>query len=260
MVHLHAGLQLGGRAARRLTLTHRSSERTSWAVSITSEHDVSSITDDAFNDPALRNDSDRARPRSATERAERHAERARRRLPALDRRQPAERAPRLSARAARRGGGPPGARHFNYYAVSADGRHYLPIGDSVVLASRVQIGNIRPAGDDPTQRAVREEVLPRRRDQHPRLGPLRSQPARSSGLPIGGNSMFAFSEELRAALQRQSRRRAVPRRRQRLGRVVGLRPRRSALRDRSGLRYQTPVGPIRFDVGYQLNPDARICS
>jgi outer membrane protein insertion porin family/translocation and assembly module TamA len=21
-----------------------------------------------------------------------------------------------------------------------------------------------------------------------------------------------------------------------------------------GLRYQTPVGPIRFDVGYQLNP------
>jgi outer membrane translocation and assembly module TamA len=21
-----------------------------------------------------------------------------------------------------------------------------------------------------------------------------------------------------------------------------------------GLRYQTPIGPIRFDVGYQLNP------
>ena len=22
----------------------------------------------------------------------------------------------------------------------------------------------------------------------------------------------------------------------------------------TGLRYQTPVGPLRFDVGYQLNP------
>jgi outer membrane translocation and assembly module TamA len=22
-----------------------------------------------------------------------------------------------------------------------------------------------------------------------------------------------------------------------------------------GLRYQTPIGPLRFDVGYQLNPE-----
>jgi outer membrane translocation and assembly module TamA len=24
---------------------------------------------------------------------------------------------------------------------------------------------------------------------------------------------------------------------------------------RSGIRYQTPIGPLRFDFGYQLNPE-----
>src|SRR5581483_1886487 len=40
---------------------------------------------------------------------------------------------------------------FNYYSFSADGRHYLPvIGDRVVLASRLQVGNISPVGSAET--------------------------------------------------------------------------------------------------------------
>src|SRR5204863_8584845 len=35
---------------------------------------------------------------------------------------------------------------FNYYALAIDGRQYLPVGDKAVLASRLQLGNIRPAG------------------------------------------------------------------------------------------------------------------
>ena len=76
----------------------------------------------------------------------------------------------------------------------------------------------------------------------------------SEGLPIGGNSMLAFSEELRATL------------RGKLGAVLfldggnvwaesfgfNLGDLRYAVGP--GLRYQTPIGPIRFDVGYQLNP------
>ena len=39
----------------KLTLTHRQSEHTSWAASITSEHDSSLITDEAFSNVTLRN-------------------------------------------------------------------------------------------------------------------------------------------------------------------------------------------------------------
>jgi outer membrane translocation and assembly module TamA len=80
------------------------------------------------------------------------------------------------------------------------------------------------------------------------IGPL------VGGLPIGGDSMLAFSEEIRVAVRGN------------LGAVLfldagnvwaeslgfDLRDLRYAVGP--GLRYQTPVGPIRFDVGYQLNP------
>jgi outer membrane translocation and assembly module TamA len=77
----------------------------------------------------------------------------------------------------------------------------------------------------------------------------------ASGLPIGGDSMMAFSEELRSALVGN------------LGGVLFLDAGNvwaesfgqnvSDLRYAigSGLRYQTPIGPVRFDYGYQLNPE-----
>ena len=96
----------------KVTLTHRIERADVVGRSITSEHDISSITDEAFNDPTLRTYFIALGLDPDDEGAERHAQRARRRFPALDRRQPAERAPRLPDGAARRGSGPPRAWQF----------------------------------------------------------------------------------------------------------------------------------------------------
>jgi len=75
-----------------------------------------------------------------------------------------------------------------------------------------------------------------------------------SGLPIGGDSMLAFSAELRAMLSGN------------FGGVLFVDAgnvwadpwafERGELRYAigPGFRYQTPVGARRIDVGYQLNP------
>ena len=142
---------------------------------------------------------------------------------------------------------------FNYYAISADGRHYLPFGDHVVLASRLQVGNIRPVGSDPKNVPFAKKYFLGGATSIRGWGRYEVSPL-SEGLPIGGNSMLAASAELRADL------------RGKLGGVLfldagnvwaesfGFKLGELRYAVGPGLRYQTPIGPIRFDVGYQLNP------
>ena len=135
-----------------------------------------------------------------------------------------------------------------------DGRHYLPFGERVVVRQPAADGQ-HPAGRPGSdERAVLEEVLPRRRDEHPRLGPLRGQPAqrpacrsaatacsRSAGscarCCAASSAACCFSTPATSGPTRWA---------------FDLNDLRYAVGP--GLRYQTPVGPIRFDVGYQLNP------
>src|SRR4029077_4949263 len=49
---------------------------------------------------------------------------------------------------------------FNYYAFAADGRHYLPITEKIVVASRVQIGNIHPFVTDATNDPLGQKQVP----------------------------------------------------------------------------------------------------
>ena len=237
----------------KLTMTHRGSERTSWAISLASEHDVSTITDEAFNDVTLRTQliALGLNPDTREQNGNLNAFGVDFQHSTADSLLNARRGFHVSLHA--EDAAPLSSGSFNYFAAQADGRHYLPIGDNVVLASRLQIGNIRPAGDDPrnepfSKRYFLGGATSVRGWGRFELGPL------SSGQPIGGNSLLAFSEELRATLRGN------------LGGVLfldagnvwegslGFQLGDLRYSIGPGLRYQTPAGPLRFDVGLQLNP------
>jgi len=241
---------VGGKA----TLTHRTSQRASWAVSLTSEHDSSSIANEVLNDLTLR-DELIALGLDPTTREQSG------RLNALgfdiqhstaDNLLNAHRGYQVAFHAEQAGRLLPGT--FNYSALSFDGRHYLPLGERVVFASRLQLGNIRPVAQNPKNVPFAKKYFLGGATSIRGWGRYEVSPLSGSGLPIGGNSMLAISEELRAMLRGN------------FGGVLffdagnvwadsfvfKLSDLRYAVGP--GLRYQTPIGPIRFDIGYQLNP------
>src|ERR1043166_7854376 len=83
-------------------------------------------------------------------------------------------------------------------------------------------------------RAVLAEVFPRRRDERPRLGPLRDQPPQRLGAPDRRQQHVRVQPRRACADPRQLRRGAVLRHRQRVGEQLGRSPERSAARGRHG--------------------------
>ena len=146
---------------------------------------------------------------------------------------------------------------YDYYEVTAEGA-LLPVARQPRRAGRARARRLdrRPIGGDHDAERCRSTsaTSSAARPTCAAGAASRSSPLSGSGLPIGGHTFMNFSTELRVPIWRQPRRRAVPRRRQRLDEPVGLQPERPALRRRPGLRYNTPIGPIRVDLGYQLNP------
>jgi outer membrane protein assembly factor BamA len=238
----------------KVTITHRTSERTSWAVSLGREFDKSSISSDVLSDLTLRANlialglDPRTDQQSGT-------------LSTLgfdfqhstsDSVLNAHRGYQVSFHVEDAGRALRGT--FNYVAMAADARQYLPFSDRFVVASRALIGNIRPAGGDEANIPFAKRYFLGGATSIRGWGRYEVSPLSGSGLPLGGDSMFAFSEELRATLH---------------GNFAGvlfldagnvwadswsinLGDLRYAVGP--GLRYQTPVGPLRLDFGYQLNP------
>jgi outer membrane protein assembly complex protein YaeT len=141
---------------------------------------------------------------------------------------------------------------FNYYAASADARHYQPVSDRLVWANRLQLGGVWPIADRPGNVPFNKKYFLGGASSIRGWGRFEVGPL-SEGFPVGGNALLAFTSEVRATVSN------------RLGGVLFLDggdvwpdTRDVRLRDLRyaggvGLRYQTPVGPLRFDLGYQLN-------
>jgi outer membrane protein assembly factor BamA len=235
-------------------MTHRTNEHTSWAVSVTSEHDRSSISSEVLSDLTLRSNliALGLDPRTDQQNGTLSAAGFDFQHSTADNLLNAHRGYQVSFHA--EDAGPVLGGTFNYFAASADARQYLPFNDRVVLASRLQVGNIRPAGADEAHIPFAKRYFLGGATTIRGWGRYEVSPLSGSGLPLGGDSLLAFSEELRAMLHGN------------FGGVLFLDAgnvwadswsiRLGDLRYAigPGLRYQTPVGPLRLDVGYQLNP------
>ena len=131
----------------KISLTHRWSANTAWSVSMSSEHDISTIAEEVRNDPSLRTSliALGLDPSTAEQNGtlnllgfDMHHSR-------VDNLLDARRGYQLAFHVDQAGDLLPGTFHFR--AASIDGRYYQPLSTRrLVLATRVQLGSIDPIG------------------------------------------------------------------------------------------------------------------
>lgn len=143
---------------------------------------------------------------------------------------------------------------WDYYEATGELRLYRSITDRFVAAVQGRIGSIDPFGSPETSVPFFKRYFLGGATNLRGWGRFEVSPLSGAGLPIGGFSFANFSTELRANVWGS------------LGAVVFL-DGGTVSGDRwnfdvkdmrydfgPGLRYQTPIGPIRADLGIQLNP------
>lgn len=168
-----------------------------------------------------------------------------------------------------------GSSTFEFQKLSVDVRRFTPLGESTTLATRVQAGYLFASKEDSLPTNIRfflggtnsirgfsrQDLGPKRvvtdsvRNDNGQALP--DTTAFSRYIPVGGRSFLGFNIEIRqdiddllddfgiaVFLDGGQVWRKEP--------DISLRPIQFAAG--GGLRYQSPIGPIRLDVGYKLNP------
>ncbi len=143
---------------------------------------------------------------------------------------------------------------FDYYELTGEGRYYLNIANKVVLATQIRGGSIDAMGNPEVEVPFFKRYFLGGATNLRGWGRFEVAPLTLEGLPIGGNTFMNASAELRVPIWGN------------LGGVLfvdaGNVWRRawdfnvSDLRYDigPGIRYNSPIGPFRADLGYQLNP------
>ena len=141
---------------------------------------------------------------------------------------------------------------FNYTELTGEVRGYVPLGSRLVWANRVRLGTL--AGPSASLIPFYKRYFVGGSTSVRGWGRYQVSPLTPSGDPIGGRTMTEVSTEARFGI------------RGKLGGVLfidggnvwegawetQLNKLRWAVGP--GIRYDTPIGPMRFDLGVQLNP------
>ena len=141
---------------------------------------------------------------------------------------------------------------FSYNELHGEVRTYLELGPRLVWASRARSGTL--AGSDGAQIPFYKRYFVGGSGSVRGWGRYQVSPLSPGGLPIGGRTMMEVSTEARFGIR---------------GKLSGVvfvdggnvwrDPWDVQLSDLRwaagpGIRYDTPIGPMRFDLGLQLNP------
>ena len=143
---------------------------------------------------------------------------------------------------------------YDYNELTFEGRYFIPVGARAVIAVRARGGAVDGLGDLDVAVPFFKRYFLGGSTNLRGWGRFDVSPLAGSGLPIGGQTTFNFSTEVRLPIVGA------------LGGVVFLDGGNVWLRPWDfnfdnmrydvgpGLRYDTKIGPIRVDLGYQLNP------
>ena len=143
---------------------------------------------------------------------------------------------------------------FDFYELTAEGRYYISVADRAVVAVRARAGSIDGRGAELQSVPLFKRYFLGGATSLRGWGRMEVAPLSGSGLPIGGHTFALMSAELRIPVWGN------------LGGVVFVdagnvwsNPWDFNFNDMRyaagpGLRYNTPIGPVRADFGYQLNP------
>jgi outer membrane protein assembly factor BamA len=143
---------------------------------------------------------------------------------------------------------------YEYWSATAEARHYQPVAGLFVVANRLTVGSIEPAGEVEANVPFHKRFFLGGASSNRGWGRFEIAPLSEVGFPIGGLSMLDGAAEIRFPVWGN------------LGGVLFLdyshvwsQPLTFDLGDLRyatgpGFRYQTPIGPARVDVGYQWNP------
>jgi outer membrane protein assembly complex protein YaeT len=142
---------------------------------------------------------------------------------------------------------------FDYWSATAEGRHYLSAGRTLVFANRLRLGTIDPLGDQDSIPFYKRYFLGGSSSIRG-WGRFEVSPISGFGLPIGGNTMLEGSSEVRAPLGGKVGVVAFLDYGNVWSRPGHFNPTDLRYAAGPGLRYLTPIGPARVDLGYQLNP------